>query len=247
MKQKDQPRIRMFAGPNGSGKSRLKSMLRPDLLGVYINPDDIEKNLEEFGFFDLKEFRIEATKDEILKHFLNSTLLQKVNLIDDVKKLTFEDQKLNFFNVKINSYFSSVIADFIRQKLLQKLESFSFETVMSSPDKIEILKKANQLGYKTYLYFIATESPVINVSRVKYRVSQGGHNVPKDKIISRYHRSLDLLSEAIKNSWRAYIFDNSGGEEFLLAETQNGKIIEIKTESVPAWFNEFVIKKLTKS
>ena len=32
----------MFAGPNGSGKSTLKSMLRPELIGIYINPDEIE-------------------------------------------------------------------------------------------------------------------------------------------------------------------------------------------------------------
>lgn len=32
----------MFAGPNGSGKSVLKSYLPKELLGVYLNPDEIE-------------------------------------------------------------------------------------------------------------------------------------------------------------------------------------------------------------
>lgn len=36
------PRLRMFAGPNGSGKSTFKSIIRPELLGIYINPDEIE-------------------------------------------------------------------------------------------------------------------------------------------------------------------------------------------------------------
>lgn len=40
------PRLRMFAGPNGSGKSTIKSLLSPELLGVYINPDDIQKEIE---------------------------------------------------------------------------------------------------------------------------------------------------------------------------------------------------------
>lgn len=242
----NQPRIRMFAGPNGSGKSMLKTILKSELLGAYINPDEIEKNIKHFGFLSLAEFGVEADESEILEYFLNSLLLKKANLVDEAKLLKFKDQKLDFSAVKINSYFASVAADFIRKKLMKNLRSFSFETVMSSEDKILLLKKANELGYKTYLYFIATKKPSINISRVKHRVSCGGHNVPKDKIISRYHRSLELLSEAIKNSWRAYIFDNSGSKEFLLAETQNGKIIEIKTESVPAWFNKFVIKKLTR-
>ena len=38
-------RFRMFAGPNGSGKSTLKSMISPELLGIYVNPDEIQKEI----------------------------------------------------------------------------------------------------------------------------------------------------------------------------------------------------------
>lgn len=41
------PRLRMFAGPNGSGKSSIQSVIGRELLGVYINPDDIEKEIRE--------------------------------------------------------------------------------------------------------------------------------------------------------------------------------------------------------
>jgi len=47
------PRLRIFAGPNGSGKSTFKKMLRQELLGVYINPDEIEKEIRDLGFLDL--------------------------------------------------------------------------------------------------------------------------------------------------------------------------------------------------
>lgn len=251
MNQGHKPKIRIFAGPNGSGKSSLKasilSILGPDLLGVYVNPDDIEKSIKTFGFLDLREFKIEAKFDEILNHFINSTLLQKTGFVDDAKKITFDDQKIYFSGIKIDSYLPSVISDFIRHKLLQQGESFSFETVMSSSDKIDFIKKANQFGYKTYLYFIATNDPGINISRVKERVSRGGHNVAEDKIVSRYYRSLDLLIGAIKNSWRAYIFDNSEIKEVLLAEAQDGKILEIKTESLPAWFNKYFFQKINRN
>ena len=40
------PRLRMFAGPNGSGKSTIKSLLPADLLGIYINPDEIQLQLQ---------------------------------------------------------------------------------------------------------------------------------------------------------------------------------------------------------
>jgi hypothetical protein len=43
----------MFAGPNGSGKSTIKTVLPPELLGIYINPDEIEKEFRNQGFINL--------------------------------------------------------------------------------------------------------------------------------------------------------------------------------------------------
>lgn len=247
MIEQNQPRMRMFAGPNGSGKSSLKTVLRPELLGVYINPDEIEKEVKTSGFLDLSSYKVEASKQEVLEYFFASEFLKKEKI--NVDGLRFDDQKIDFSALSFNSYLASVLADFIRNKLLQNKISFSFETVMSSQDKVALMIKAKNLGYKTYLYFIATDNPDINISRVRFRVSQGGHDVPQDKITSRYYRSLDLLAEAIKNSWRAYVFDNSekGGNLKWLAESQEGKIIELKTDSVPVWFDKYVIQKLTKN
>lgn len=101
-----------------------------------------------------------------------------------------------------------------------------------------MLRKAQLRGYRTYLYYVATEDPVINISRVKYRVKMGGHSVPEDKIISRYQRSLDLLIEATQFTNRAYIFDNSTHEHIWLAEITDGHLLEMKTDQVPAWFKK---------
>ena len=143
---------------------------------------------------------------------------------------------MQFGDAVVNSYFASVLADFIRHKLLAAKVSLTFETVMSSPDKIVFLRKAQQAGYRTYLYFVATEDPDINVARVQSRVEMGGHSVAEDKIRSRYVRSLDLLPEAVAYVDRAYIFDNSGGERVWIAEVTNGTEIEMKTDQMPAWF-----------
>ena len=47
------PQLRMFAGPNGSGKSTLKTVLPKDLLGVYLNPDEIEARIRRDGFLSV--------------------------------------------------------------------------------------------------------------------------------------------------------------------------------------------------
>ena len=180
----------MFAGPNGAGKTTINSLIKSDLLGIYINPDLIEAEIKKFGFLDLKNYNVIAEEAEILDFFSNSALLEKADLTLAAEALSFNDAKLSFFAVDVNSYFASVASDFIRQKLLFARTSFTFETVMSSPDKVNFLAQAQKSGYRTYLYFIATNNPLINISRVKNRVTEGGHDVPKEKIVSRYYRSL---------------------------------------------------------
>lgn len=240
------PRLRMFAGPNGSGKSTIKSVVPSKLLGVYLNPDEIQKEIEDRGFLDVRHYGEETTREEILNFFMNSTLLQKAGLDDEAACLRFTDGKLDFFEVIVNAYFASVAADFLRQKLLEKRVSFSFETVMSSPDKVALLKHAQSLGYRTYLYYIATEDPAINVARVKARVNLGGHDVPEDKIVSRYARSLDLLLAAVKNTHRTYLFDNSrqGTEHLWVAEITDAKELEVKCDPMPLWFQKAVWEKI---
>ena len=237
------PRLRMFAGPNGSGKSTIKSVIRKELLGFYINPDEIEAEIKQYDFLDLRQFEIQTSNTEILDFFRSSTLLEKADLLDEAEYLKFTDDKLSFSDVSVNAYFASVAADFIRQKLVLVGHSFAFETVMSSPDKVEFLKNARKRGYRNYLYFVATDAPEINISRVKHRVKTGGHDVPTDKITSRYYRSLDLLWEAVKFTNRAYIFDNSGSGLLWLAEITDAESLEIKSDSVPNWFTQYVLNK----
>ncbi len=232
------PRLRLFAGHNGSGKSVLKAVMPPPLLGIYLNPDEIEASIRQNGFLDFVAFGVSSTSAELLSDFTGSELLRSAGLLDSARRLRFERQRLNFAGVEVNAYFASVAVDVLRQHLLERRASFTCETVMSHPGKVALLEKAQRLGYRTYLYFVATDDPNINVSRVSNRVGLGGHAVPEDKIISRYHRSLALLLEAIKHTSRAYIFDNSTDSAdpqlAWIAEITDGRRLELKTDRIPA-------------
>lgn len=232
----------MFAGPNGSGKSTLKTVIPPELLGVYINADEIEKRFREEGKLNLAEYEVTTAAQTIEEYFQNSPRLSS----EHPNRLRCVDNSLHLDQLPAMSYFAAVTAEMIREELIKTKCTFSFETVMSHQDKVDILKRAQSQGYRTYLYFIATDDPAINVSRVKLRVAQGGHNVPEEKIRSRYTRSLDLLLDAIKWSNRAYIFDNSraGQEKTWLAEVTDGNDLEMKSEWMPAWFKKAVWDKI---
>lgn len=85
------PRLRLFAGPNGSGKSTLNNIISKELLGVYINPDEIEKEIKQFGFLDISNYKIKTSKDEVLPFFKNHPLLKKTDLCDDIELLNFSE------------------------------------------------------------------------------------------------------------------------------------------------------------
>ena len=239
------PRLRMFAGPNGSGKSTMKEVIPETLLGVYVNPDDIEKAWRQSGCIDLSMFKVRVDAEEVLAFFMKSTFLANAGFSLAVSQLRFDENRLCLDPELVNSYFASVVSDFIRHKLLEQKIDFTFETVMSSADKVDFLHRAKASGFRVYLYYVATEDPEINISRVRYRVKMHGHDVPEDKIVERYFRSLDLLVNAIRLSDRAYIFDNSSQDRIWLAEVTDGAELEFKTDLVPHWFEEYVLDRLS--
>ncbi len=236
-------RLRMFAGPNGSGKSTIKSVISSHLLGHYLNPDDIEKEVKQQGYYDLRGLDIRTGREEVVTFFEKHPLAERLEEFDFLYGIKYIDKGfIDFGDVGFNSYLSAILTDFLRHKFLESGQSFTFETVMSSADKVQLLRKAQELGYRTYLYYVATEDPIINLSRIRHRVRQGGHPVPDEKVVERYYRSLRLLSEAIRATNRAYLFDNSGETKVWVAEVTAGTQVEIKTDRLPEWVRKYVLE-----
>ena len=88
-------------------------------------------------------------------------------------------------------------------------DSFAFETVCSNPEKLDFILDARSKGYRIIVLYISTEDPEINIARVRRRVTDGGHDVPDEKVVDRYHRSLKLLPDLLKLADEALVYDNS--------------------------------------
>lgn len=108
-------------------------------------------------------------------------------------------------------YQAAQMADALRRALVTRRESFVFETVLSDPvaDKIGFLEEAVRSGYLVALSFIGLTDAGQSTQRVAMRVSQGGHDVPDDKLASRFPRTLDNLRLAIQRLPHVLIYDNS--------------------------------------
>lgn len=114
-------------------------------------------------------------------------------------------------------------AEKLRHDMINNGKDFAFETVLSTPRNLELLKLAKSKGYEIVLFYVSTKDPNINVERVAKRVSQGGHDVPKDKIISRYYRAMNLFKDVLDVADKAYVYDNSNKYELSLTKL-NGEI-----------------------
>ncbi len=128
-----------------------------------------------------------------------------------------------------------------REECIQKGQSLLFETVLSAPDKLEFIAKAKNAGFFIRLFFVGTNHPAINASRIVHRVLEGGHDVPISKIVSRYAKSIANCSQVAQIVDRMYVYDNSVDNDFpkLLFRTAEGKVKKIYTE-VNAWAKEIL-------
>lgn len=239
-------RLRVFAGPNGSGKTTIIQEVRkarvngrPVDFGTYINADDIARALGKG--FDLGPFELDLNADLFLAFAARSGLLDE-QLTEEALRtgLVWKDGAIHARPSLPKDRVAQLIAQFLYDELLTAKRKFSFETVFSHSGKLDLMERAKAAGYKVYLYFISTESPYINVQRVKeIRVKQGGHDVPEDKIIGRYDRTMANLDEALSMAYHAYLWDNSTTTGRMFCEmkrTGEEATWKFQVDQIPIWF-----------
>ena len=101
------------------------------------------------------------------------------------------------------------MAETFRYTLLQQGQSFCFETVFSHPSKIDFVANARALGYQVIVVYIHLASSGLYRARVAQRVSEGGHNVPDEKVNSRLPRTLANIARVIPLCNQFWALDNS--------------------------------------
>jgi len=127
-------------------------------------------------------------------------------------------------NLKCSDLDAAQLAERQREKHIECMEEFCFETVLSTERNLKLLKKAKERGYFIRCYYVLTADPMINVFRVKSRVESGGHDVPEEKIILRYDKALALVKEIVKVCDVCHIYDNSGNQPFRIFKKRKEEV-----------------------
>lgn len=139
------------------------------------------------------------------------------------------------------SYEAAKIAEQMRFQLLQEGRTFCFETVFSHPSKIDFVAQAKAMGYEVVLVFIHLDLVPLNQARIAQRVSEGGHNVPEDKVRSRIPRLLHNIQQVFSLCDHSYLLDNSRFDNPFqqIAEIHAGRLL-IQKKPLPAWAKELL-------
>ena len=133
-----------------------------------------------------------------------------------------------------HAYHASRAAAEQRRRMLGRGESFITETVFSHRSKVALVQQAVALGYLVNLHVVLVPAD-LSVQRVAERVSRGGHEVPEDKIRSRYARLLKLVVDARAVADRSTFYDNSIARKpfRVIASYQRGRLVG--KPDWPAW------------
>jgi len=105
------------------------------------------------------------------------------------------------------------------------LTDFGFETTLSGKLYANLIKGLKKRGYNVHIYFLWVPNPEVSLARIKERVAEGGHNIPKADVIRRYTRSIDNFFQIYRNlSDYWMLFDNSGQVPKVIADNTDGSI-----------------------
>jgi predicted ABC-type ATPase len=139
-------------------------------------------------------------------------------------------------NPEAASYDAAELAAQQRKQAVKELQNFCYETVFSHSSKIDFLAEAKALDYEINLVVIYVSDKEINKARVGQRVSEGGHNVPEDKIESRIPRTHKNIGLAVELCDSIYVFDNSSYDNpFRRVATKEKNNVTFHEAHTPDW------------
>jgi predicted ABC-type ATPase len=141
--------------------------------------------------------------------------------------------------LKLSAQQAMEAADALRSELIRQRESFITETVFSDPvgAKLNQFTNAMAQGYTVFMLFIGISGPERSDERVAMRVSQGGHDVPPDRVIARFPRTLANLRSALRVLSGVLVYDNDDLRHpyRLIARVIRGEVEE-ESQDLPTWW-----------
>lgn len=96
------------------------------------------------------------------------------------------------------------------EELLPQKVDFAIETTLATRSYVQLVHRAQALGYKVHLIFFFLENEEQAIQRVAQRVRNGGHNIPEEDIRRRFKRGIyNLINLYMPICEVVYVLNNN--------------------------------------
>ena len=102
-------------------------------------------------------------------------------------------------------------------RLAKSQASFAFESTLSGLSHAKRIRAWKSAGYSIEIVYLKIGSPQLALHRIRARVQQGGHDIPRVDVLRRFARSWKNFLEVyqpLADHWSVY--DNSGLKPILM-------------------------------
>jgi len=127
------------------------------------------------------------------------------------------------------------------EELLPQRVDFAIETTLATRSYVQLVHRAQALGYKVHLIFFFLENEEQAIARVAQRVSNGGHDIPESDIRRRFKRGIyNLINLYMPICDSVLVYNNVLTPARLVARKKN-QADEIELIETEMW-NQLLLK-----
>ncbi len=111
------------------------------------------------------------------------------------------------------------------QLSMRRRADFGLETTLSGRSYLNLVRRLRERGYAAHFFYLWVPNVELALSRIRERVSRGGHDVPEAVVRRRFGRSIRnflIHYRALADSWALY--DNTGATPEMIASEERGRL-----------------------
>lgn len=149
----------------------------------------------------------------------------------------------NHLHYSYLDYIKPVVGD-EENGFIEDAENVLVETILTATDQREYIAELKGAGCRVTMFYIGTESPMININRIARKSILKEKEYDIDKVFSRFFKSLAGAISLKNHVNDLYLLDNSedGEAPLIVGHFQDGELITGLNENAPEWALLFLSK-----
>ncbi|KJU84013.1 Zeta toxin [Candidatus Magnetobacterium bavaricum] len=122
-------------------------------------------------------------------------------------------------------------------KCIDEGVSFIIEMTLAGKNSLKF-DRLKSLGYRVHVIYIFVDASDVSIERIVRRVQNGGHHVPDEDVVRRFHRSRQNFWHIYRQLAFSWEVVYNGGKDFIEVAKGQQDDYDIKNEQLFVLFEE---------